>query len=361
MAGVLKRWETTSERASHAHHRDTEPRRERFAPRGFAEPSPVATAGEVSVAGLFDAYLELKARNRAALQAKPLATPTLSNPVPVAEDEGPIQRQVLDVPANVRDAVFGSRGVRLPARIDTMKTPLNELIAFVEALEDAREDETYILEQVPMAARPALQEAIGELTFPINRDVYYEGPLGLHERGLEGAITVFEPLNENELDLSQLAGTHQSVARSFGDETHTVEGTADEIVGNPDTLRNEAFRLTVFRATAPGRPDGPALIWSMNNRRVKAMQLAGRRLRRDLRVLVKWASIEDLNYAIGPGKFNNVRHGEVDFTQASDNQQRVMRHLAAGSARPVPPQLGEMTNEQVSNLSAEELAKLFDL
>jgi len=216
------------------------------------------------------------------------------------------------------------------------------------------------LKSVVDASGWSTREALGEaLTCALS----YNRP-GTVKRGIEGDVGVHPPVTRaHAVPLSELAGTHQSCAATFSDGVHTVEGTARQLIADPASVL-KLPPVTVFMSTSPGDPNGRPKLWSMNNRRIKAMQLANRELAKTGRALpdvpIRWAGREDLEYALGPGKFNNTGHGEVQFTQSSDNQQRVMRHLASN----FPSQ----TDEQIRALESAmkkgdeiDYAAMFDL
>ena len=141
-------------------------------------------------------------------------------------------------------------------------------------------------------------------------------------------ITVFAPqLQITQVALASLSGTHASVGKDFTDGK-SVEQTVRDLVENPNLVNTEPnFRLTVFRSTKPGDPSGQPQLWSMNNRRLHAFQEADRQLQQQGRSLppiqIQWASLENVQYAIQPGKFDNVG-GEVGFHNSTTNTQRFL-------------------------------------
>src|SRR5579863_6121511 len=120
-----------------------------------------------------------------------------------------------------------------------------------------------------------------------------------------------------KIPVDLLVGTHLAVSESF-DDGKKVQATADELVANPQLVNNPKFTLTVFKATRPGDPDGPAYCWSANNRRLKAMKLAHKLLKEEGKSLpevnIKWATESDLMDATLPHKWNNIDAiGDVPF------------------------------------------------
>lgn len=136
--------------------------------------------------------------------------------------------------------------------------------------------------------------------------------------------------------------------RANGSVTHirlkSIEATVEALVNDPNLLNTEVnFALTVFLASPPGDPKGYPRIWSMNNRRLKAMQLASKRMRNsDPEVRIKWASESDINYAVQAGKWMNINGGEVEF---HSTQSRIRRRVDIA------------TNQAPSTVSASDVKK----
>lgn len=180
-------------------------------------------------------------------------------------------------------------------------------------------------------------------------------------RGEEGDITWYQPLSSDTLNLSSIAGTHRSVATKFEDG-RTVEAMAQSLTMDPSLVaRTEAFVLTVFRSSAPGEPQGDPLIWSMNNRRLKAMQWADAELRKRNAQLppirVQWATKADVAHAVRPGAFNNKAHGSVGFHSTTDRIQR-LDILTSNRSNSSQPSVRSIHNALGNS---EDLAKLLDL
>lgn len=142
----------------------------------------------------------------------------------------------------------------------------------------------------------------------------------------EGAYTLYPDLNIKEISVDALVGTHASVASTFTDGKE-VQDTIDQLVANPKLAQSDAFQLTVFQSTRPGDPQGQPLIWSMNNRRLKALQEAQKQLAQKGESLpnirIKWASKDDRDHALRAGAFNNREGGPVQYHNINTKVQRL--------------------------------------
>lgn len=173
------------------------------------------------------------------------------------------------------------------------------------------------------------------------------------DRGGGKVVTIFPPSGETQLDLALIKGTHASVASSFSDG-RTVADTTEAIVANPNILQsNPKFTLTVFRSTRPEDPGGPPYVWSMNNRRLKAMQDASKRKTLP-KILVKWADASDIEYAIVAGKFDNDARADVGFHSTSTKTARLgnTSHMGSSSS-----QVRELTKEELED--PEKIANIY--
>ncbi len=185
-------------------------------------------------------------------------------------------------------------------------------------------------------------------------------------RGSEGDVTIHPPGRGRTVPLRDLAGTHESCAPTF-DDGRKVEGLKDELVRNPGKVRE--LELTVFNSTSPHDAGGEPKTWSMNNRRLKAMQLADAELRSRGQALpevpVKWADASEVDYAVGAGKFNNDAHGPVAFTTVRDKQRRIQRKMAAPERRGGYDASAKAASLEArlksGDVSAEDMAAMFDL
>lgn len=239
-----------------------------------------------------------------------------------------------------------------------------ELMSFPEVRAAIKRDpsarintETAMRQLLDMQLDTGTQYAIDEIIHALGG-----GPRHV-AREQEGDLVLHPPLPVDELDLAAIAGTHRSVAPTFTDPNFTVDGTANQLVGNPNLIRsNDAFVLNVFRSTPPGAPQGQVATWSMNNRRLKAMQQAERRLRQTGRSLPKiritWATQEEMNYAVGPGKFSNAGRAEVGFHSTATQTQR-FAVLTASNASNRPSE--ELVAQALNSKDPETIAKLLDL
>lgn len=220
----------------------------------------------------------------------------------------------------------------------------------------------------PRASRKLERQPTARPTAPLRQPAPPPAPLLTNPVGTlverpEGAIRLYPPTpHKTTATIDELSGTHRSVAKTF-DDGRRVSDTTEMLVRDPSKV-NAFTTIKVFNSSPPGRPDDPPQLYSMNNRRVKAMhdaqaQLSSGRNPQSLPpVPIEWATEKDVQYAIRAGKFTNGG-GPVGFHNFNT---QVQRSVVLRDAAPATP-TAQPTTKQVSNAlnDADALAKLFNL